>query len=287
MPRNNHLRGTNSTRKLKRDLPFFDIFLDHLEPSDTLTTAPLLCREWQAMGETIGGGTLATREMLDNESGFVKALKKHYTEVPGIVRIDEYGCRGYLAKVRRLERNIDVSLLTRIVTQYPQEAKCAEDPKKGIYIDGDVMVMWKKAACGYSGFAARPIRKGSAVIVYRGKRLNTHKEGDELNKYYGDVKHWSPTMLYFKGPPENFCVDGHQHDTEDRYFKKFENLAAYLNSRQHDVNLKLQYVDGKAVLYALYNIPMNQELFWDYHMSKEEAAENPYYKERAYKHLEK
>jgi len=277
MGRKPYLRGTDSSFKEKVDYPWIEEFFLLLRPSDIKIGSMTLHQAYVAWvraraPHNVGAITIALRS-----KGFCSQLKAYLEDIYDLKQDDKNKFRGYYVELVRLSRHQSnppptVPEVIEPVVEY--------DPNL-VYEKGYLKIMKVNAECGYSAFARTDIPAGAFVVEYLGKRVTLEK-GAELNQHYVEDLDLPSTMLDMYESGKKYAIDGHKRDSGDR-FKIFENPAAYINS-QEDINLRMKVVNHRAELYAMFDIPKNMELFWDYNCPKNERPD--FCKKRRYKPLD-
>ena len=106
---------------------------------------------------------------------------------------------------------------------------------------------------GQGAFATRRIRKERRIIEYTGERISS----DEADQRYDDDATDNPhTFLFTVGP--DTVIDGAQGGNEARFI-----------NHSCEPNCEAVIEDGRIFIEALRNIPLGQELTFDYQLERE------------------
>ena len=115
---------------------------------------------------------------------------------------------------------------------------------------------------GSGVFAVKPIKKGTRIIEYKGKRL-THKEADKL---YGGGAESGHTFLFTLN--DDYVIDANQEGNSARWINHScaPNCESICESAEDD-----DPMHDRVYIEALRNIKAGEELSYNYLITLEEA----------------
>jgi len=264
MGRRKDLRGTDAHLNGGVDPPFFDDFFTLLEPSNKRTMSSALHRAYMRYVKTRAGENRGAVFLSERANPFYRALKDKLKAVYKMERCDRKNQKGYNVVVKSMSRS---AMKASESVSEPVEARTyeAEDGRR-IHEVGYMKIMYLDKNCGRSAFALMNIKKDTRVVEYRGQRIKKAIGDKRLDDYTAQGIPSTMFDLY-----NGMSIDGQRHEEGERDFHEYENPAAYINS-QTDINLKVVFQNKRAYLHAMFDIPKNMELFWNYNCPKSELT---------------
>ena len=106
---------------------------------------------------------------------------------------------------------------------------------------------------GQGAFATRRIRKERRIIEYTGERISSH----EADRRYDDDTMDNPHTFVFTVGPDT-VIDGARGGNEARFI-----------NHSCEPNCEAVIEDGRIFIEALRNIPLGQELTFDYQLERQ------------------